>query len=143
MLLPAGRREGREWVVGSVHGEEGRSCKVAVEGGKRGRFCDFAAGDHGDLLDLWCLVKGISIAEAVTEAKRYLGIEEPTFERYHSKNFHRPTAPKAARKVSEQSAVRSYLAGRGLNEDGISAYRLGRGSQEIGPWPGWARSRGR
>lgn len=52
--LPGGRREGHEYVVGGVHGGEGRSMAVHLDGAKKGTWCDFAgAPDHrGDTIDL-------------------------------------------------------------------------------------------
>lgn len=136
MLLPNGKREGREWVAGSVNGEAGRSCKVAIEGSKRGKFADFAGNESGDLLDLWQLAKGITVAEAVTEAKKYLGIQEPKFEKFSEKSFRKPTPPKAAKKLIEGGAVQQYLLGRGLSPESLSTYRIGE-IAEIGPYPGW------
>lgn len=136
MLLPGGKREGREWIAGSVAGEAGRSCKVAIEGSKRGKFADFAGEESGDLLDLWQLAKGITVAEAVTEAKKYLGIQEPKFEKFSEKSFRKPAPPKAAKKLIEGSAVQQYLLGRGLSPESLSAYRIGE-IAEIGPYPGW------
>jgi len=138
-LLPAGRRRGREWEVGNIRGETGDSLKVCVEGAKRGRWRDFATGEEsGDLLDLWREVKGLSLAEAIRDVKRYLGIQEPAFEKLTGKSYRRPTAPKAAKKVADESPVRKYLAGRGLTAESINAYRLGE-VEAVGPWQGWKR----
>ena len=43
---------------------------------KRGLWRDFAKDEGGDLIDLWAAVRGVSIAEAMTEAKAYLGIRD-------------------------------------------------------------------
>ena len=45
-LLPAGRRHGAEWRVGSVGGEAGQSLAVRLTGSKRGVWCDFATGEE-------------------------------------------------------------------------------------------------
>src|SRR5688572_2133120 len=74
MLLPNGKKENREWEVGSVQGEPGKSLKVCTEGPKSGRWKDFATDDRGDLLDLWCKVRGVSLPEAMKQATDYLGI---------------------------------------------------------------------
>lgn len=137
-LLPSGRREGREWVAGNIHGEQGRSLKVCIEGTKRGSWADFAAGQSGDLLDLWREVKGLTLAEALKDVKRYLGIQEPAFEKLTAKSYRRPTAPKAAKKVAGESPVRKYLMGRGLTAESITAYRLGE-VEAVGPWQGWKK----
>jgi len=39
-LLPDGRREGHEWLVGNVHGERGSSLGVHLSGPKTGVWCD-------------------------------------------------------------------------------------------------------
>ena len=51
-LLPAGRRVGHEWKVGSVQGEAGKSLGIHLAGDKAGVWCDFATGEAGDALDL-------------------------------------------------------------------------------------------
>jgi Toprim domain-containing protein len=52
-LLPSGRREGAEWVVGSLDGEPGRSCAVHIQAdSKAGVWSDFASGEAGDILEL-------------------------------------------------------------------------------------------
>ena len=53
--LPAGRREGRYWMVGDVAGTPGRSLYVRLfetERGATGNWVDAATGEHGDLVDL-------------------------------------------------------------------------------------------
>ena len=53
--LPAGRREGRYWMVGDVAGTPGRSLYVRLfetERGAIGNWVDAATGEHGDLVDL-------------------------------------------------------------------------------------------
>lgn len=55
--LPAGRREGRYWLVGDVENSPGRSLFVRLRGpesgkGAAGKWTDAATGEHGDLLDL-------------------------------------------------------------------------------------------
>jgi len=41
-LLPAGRKQGDSWIVGSVCGETGKSLSVVVAGPRVGMFYDFA-----------------------------------------------------------------------------------------------------
>lgn len=76
MLLPNGKRQGSEWVCGSVQGEAGDSCKVRISGGKAGVWSDFATGESGDLLDLWARSRGVSISEAIGQVRDYLGLKE-------------------------------------------------------------------
>lgn len=123
-LLPNGRRHGKEWCVGSTRGEEGQSLKVRLTGDKAGRWSDFATGEHGDLLDLWCEVRGIGIAQALTEAKGRLGISEPEFTGHKTRKFKRPERPKKARRPSDTSPVRDYLHGRGITDATIDAFKV-------------------
>lgn len=136
-LIPAGRKVGREWEAGSVNGEQGRSLKVCVEGGKRGRWSDFATGESGDLLDLWQKARDLSLADALKQAKQYLGIQEPKFEQYTSgKTYNKPQPPKSAKKAENGSSVHQHLTSRGLNSETITAFRIGE-TAEVGPFPGW------
>jgi twinkle protein len=141
-LLPNGRLVGREWEVGSIAGEPGRSCKVCVSGDKVGVWADYAAGQSGDLLDLWREVRGYgSNKETLAEVKKYLGIKEPRFERPPKKTYNRPVAPKDARKPAEGSPVMRYLIEeRKLTPEAIAAYRLGE-IDKVGPYPGWKTQR--
>lgn len=129
-LLPNGRREGKEWVCGSTDGEEGKSCKVRLTGPKAGRWADFATGASGDLIDLWCAARGVGMAQALTEAKAQLGIVEPRFEGHRPREFRRPERPKCV-VPKDESAVFTYLKGRGLSEETIRAFRIGERSGEI------------
>lgn len=78
-LFPNGKHIGNEWCIGSVAGESGESLKVCLKEGKRGKWSDFNTGQSGDLLNLWCLNRNLSIGEAIFEAKRWLGITSPVF----------------------------------------------------------------
>lgn len=53
-LLPNGKKHGPEWRVGSADGEAGKSLSVRIGGDRRGVWSDFATGEGGDLLDLFC-----------------------------------------------------------------------------------------
>ena len=87
-LLPAGRREGAEWRVGSVQGELGKSLSIHLTGAKAGVWSDFADGSGGDLLDLIQACLGIDKGAAVQWTKNYLGIGDGTC------IPHRPTSPR-------------------------------------------------
>lgn len=129
-LLPRGVLDKREWCVGSTGGEAGRSLKVCVSGAKAGKWCDFAEGGEsgGDLIDLWCIVKGIQLAEAITQIRDWLGVEAPSFEQ-REKTYRRPEKPKCVR---PQSDVLEYLTGpRGLSQNAITTYRIGERGRTI------------
>lgn len=75
-LLPNGKNIGKEWVVGSINGEEGCSLSICLSGEKAGIWKDFSTADEGgDLVELWHKVRGISKGEALTEVRRFLGIQ--------------------------------------------------------------------
>lgn len=73
-LLPNGVRRGREWKVGSVHGEAGDSLGVVLSGNKAGVGQDFATGETFDLIGLWKLVRAVGTTTAFREAEAFLGI---------------------------------------------------------------------
>ena len=123
MLLPQGRREGREWVAGSVHGEEGRSLKVCLSGDKAGVWKDFASDNGGDLLDLWATVRGLGIAGAMRQARDFLGIAEPLFVTQTAREYRRPEKPKVALAL-KSTKVLDYLRSRGLTDEAIRTYRI-------------------
>ena len=127
MLLPSGKMEGREWVVGSISGEPGKSCKVRVSGEKCGVWKDFASGEGGDLIDLWSAVKGISIRDALTEIKSYLGVQETT--KPAGKAYKRPSLPATANPA--EKVVLSYLKSRGLTDQTIRAFKVMEDGQDI------------
>jgi len=112
-LLPRGVLDGKDWCVGSIAGEPGKSLKVCVRGPKAGLWADFAAGgESGDLIDLWQLVKRLSLVAAVDEIRSWLGIAPTNFEK-REKVYRRPEKPKGA---APRSAVLDYLAQEDLNE---------------------------
>lgn len=134
-LLPNGKCQGREWCVGSISGEPGQSLKVCIAGTKAGLWSDFATGESGDLLDLWCAVRSIALPEALDEARSYLGIPQPEKAPHKPKSYRKPEKPKGLTKP--QSAVMTYLHGRKLTDKSINAYRVGEVAakgKEPGPW---------
>jgi putative DNA primase/helicase len=71
--LPSGRIEGNEYRVGSLKGEEGKSCSVNRVTGK---WADFATDEKGgDPISLWAAIRGIKQGEAARELARTLGLE--------------------------------------------------------------------
>lgn len=125
-LFPKGRKVSGEWKVGSLAGEEGQSLSVRITGAKKGLWRDFARDEGGDLLDAWAAVRGLSIAEAMAEAKQHLGIRDsmPARER---PAYKRPSKPQCR---TPESAVKTWLTGRGLTEATIAAYRIGEQARE-------------
>ncbi|WP_439671452.1 SF4 helicase domain-containing protein [Cupriavidus necator] len=122
MLLPNGKRQGPEWVAGSVDGEAGDSLKVRISGNKAGVWKDFAAGNGGDLIDLWAATRGLSLREAFEAAHSYLGISEPKFAAPR-RVYSRPTRPPATKPAGR---VLEYLmTERKLSPETIQAFKVG------------------
>ena len=81
--LRAGHKEGRYWLVGDARGTPGRSLYVRLTGpvsgkGAAGKWTDAATGEHGDLLDLISLNRGLtSVRDAMDEARAFLSLPFP------------------------------------------------------------------
>src|SRR6516225_2343667 len=69
--LSNGCRSGNYWLVGDINNTPGRSLFVRLTGpqsGKRvaGKWTDGATGQHGDLLDVIQLSRGLTFSDAAT-----------------------------------------------------------------------------
>ena len=129
--LPAGRREGRYWLVGDVENSPGRSLYVRLRGpdsgkGAAGKWTDAATNEHGDLLDLIAASQHLTtLRETLDEARRFLSLPQP--ERRDDLATPAPTgSPEAARRLWAMSKpIRGTLAETYLNSRGITALRHG------------------
>lgn len=119
-LLPAGKKASGEWKAGSTSGEAGNSLSVRITGAKAGVWRDFATGEGGDMLDLWARVRGLATAEAMREAKAYLGVRD-TMPPRERKPYRRPAKPDCK---TARGAVVEWLGTRGLTPDTIAAYKV-------------------
>lgn len=106
MLLPQGRKRGNDWVIGSTRGEIGQSLSICLSGHKSGFWYDFAESRGGDILDLWCAVKGISLSQALDEARSYLNLSRPTPFMAPHHHYRRPPSPAGS---EPQHLVKTYL----------------------------------
>src|ERR1700693_938408 len=76
--LSNGRRQGCYWLVGDVRNTPGRSLFVRLKGpdsgkGAAGKWTDAATGDHGDLLDLIAVNRGLArLRDVLDEARSFL-----------------------------------------------------------------------
>ncbi|MFZ5745228.1 MAG: DUF7146 domain-containing protein [Pseudomonadota bacterium] len=125
--LPAGRREGRYWMVGDVTGTPGRSLYVRLfetDRGTVGNWVDAATGEHGDLIDLIRLNQRHGrLAETIDEAERFLSLP-PSGDDEQRKHPAGPPAragsPAAARRLFAASKpiigtlAATYLRSRGI-----------------------------
>lgn len=128
-LLPRGRKEGGEWRVGSTGGEPGQSLGVHLSGNKAGIWADFNGGKGGDLIDLWCEVKGCDLSEALNQIRSWLGIERPTPYREPKKSYARPPKPKC---TVPQGRVKDYLREvRCIPSEIMAAYKIGEDGDKI------------
>jgi hypothetical protein len=125
--LPAGRREGRYWLVGDVHNTPGRSLFVRLKGpdhgrGAAGRWTDAATGEHGDLLDLIAAnQRCTTLRDTLDEARRFLSLPRP--EPSHAPQLPAPTgSPEAARRLFAMAKpfrgtlAEAYLRVRGITD---------------------------
>lgn len=70
-VFPNGKRDGREFRIGSLHGEPGTSLSVNLQSGV---WCDFSSGDKGsDPISLLAAVRGCKMGEAARELDAMLG----------------------------------------------------------------------
>ncbi|MBV2181704.1 MAG: toprim domain-containing protein [Castellaniella sp.] len=120
-LLPQGKKQGREWKAGSTKGEAGQSLSVCVSGEKAGVWSDFSTGETGDLLDLWVAVRGGALADAIRDAKAYLGVRDDMPERAPRKAYSAPAKPKVR---SAKGRVLSWLNSRGLTDTTVAAFKV-------------------
>lgn len=105
--LSNGHKAGRYWLVGNAQNEKGKSLFVRLAApGVVGKWQDGATAEHGDLLDVIQLSRGLpDLASAMTEAERFLGcaLEPP------------PRSTSTGKESSNTDiARRLYAAGRPL-----------------------------
>lgn len=121
MLLPGGKFQAGEWRVGSVEGEKGDSMGVPLKGDKVGMWFDFATGEGGDLIDLWCVTRNVSLPEALSQIKHFVGVQDPEWKR-PKKSYTVPKKPKCQRPGGE--AFKWLTETRKLSEDTIQTFQI-------------------
>jgi hypothetical protein len=126
--LSNGHREGRYWLVGDVQNTPGRSLFVRLEGpdsgkGAAGKWTDAATGEHGDLLDLIAMSRGLDHLHAVLdEARSFLRLPrpEPAPANRHGPSSAPRGSPESARRLFAMSQpiagtiAEAYLRRRGI-----------------------------
>lgn len=120
-LLPHGKKASGEWKAGSTSGETGQSLSVRLTGAKRGVWKDFATGEGGDLLDLWCACRAVSLVEAMREAKAYLGIRDDAPEA-PKRSYRRPQRPAC---TAPKGRVVQWLQSRGIEPATLADFKVG------------------
>ncbi|MES9843211.1 MAG: AAA family ATPase [Candidatus Sedimenticola sp. 6PFRAG5] len=80
-LFPNGKTRGRQFFIGDLQGNRGKSLVVELEGPKAGMWIDFATGESGDVFDLWSVNLGLDsqrqFPELMREISRWLGDAPP------------------------------------------------------------------
>ncbi len=122
--LSNGRREGRYWLVGDAQNTPGRSLYVRLKGGDSGKgaagkWTDAATGEHGDLLDLISVNRGLgNLRDTLDEARAFLSLPRPD---PPARQLPAPTgSPEAARRLFAMSQpiagtlAEAYLRNRAL-----------------------------
>ena len=118
--LPNGRRNGRYWHCGDVQGTPGQSLYVLLSGARSGHWTDAAVAQHGDLLDLIALNRGLDFRAALEEARRFLSLpREPESQRHPSVQSPIGSSNAASRLFSASKPVRGTLAEEYLRSRGL------------------------
>jgi hypothetical protein len=125
--LSNGRRAGRYWLVGDVANTPGRSLFVRLKGpdsgrGAAGKWTDAATGEHGDLLDLIALNRGLGrLRDVLDEARTFLSL--PRTEYSSDQSAHEPSVPMR----SPESPRRLFAMARPIAGTIAEAYLRRRG----------------
>jgi hypothetical protein len=124
--LSNGHREGGYWLVGDVANTRGRSLFVRLSGpdhgkGAAGKWTDAATGEHGDLLDLIALNRGLDrLRDALDEARSFLALPPDQIAPRQDRLPAPRGSPESARRlyaISKPIAgtlAQSYLHSRGI-----------------------------
>ena len=133
--LPAGRREGRYWMVGDIAGAPGRSLYVRLfetERGRIGNWVDAATGEHGDLVDLIRLNQRHGrLANTIDEAERFLSLPASASDDTGTA----ATFAKPARAGSTTAAIRLFAASKPLTGSLAATYLRSRGITQLHDLP--------
>jgi len=132
-LLPNGKKIGNEYCLGSINGEHGGSLKIHLSGEKAGIWCDFESGgdQSGDLLDLWSATRKIPLADAIKEAKQYLGVSSPAFYPQAPKCFVKPSQILPTQIGSDTPVMHYLVQERKLNPETLSTFKIGDQGRQI------------
>jgi hypothetical protein len=124
--LSNGHREGRYWLVGDVANTRGRSLFVRLSGpdhgkGAAGKWTDAATGEHGDLLDLIALNRGLDrLRDTLDEARTFLALPSDGLVRRQDRLPAPRGSPESARRLYAMSRpivgtlAQTYLHSRGI-----------------------------
>jgi twinkle protein len=137
LLLPGGKVEKNNYVIGDIRGTPGQSLKIGISGDKCGIFHDFAEPTvkGNNLLELWRQVKGISFRDALQEAKEFLGVRDDAWQRVAAGRGQAAIRPQQRgykkledelKPVAEGSPVWKWLTEiRKISPETIRKYKIG------------------
>lgn len=129
LLLPGGKVTGNEYECGSISGGPGKSLRVHLGGTKAGLWKDFSSDSPGgDLLDLWCKVRGVTLPGGILQAMDYLGIERKPPPRSYS-------VPKMRDPVPVSTEVERWFADRGIERATVDLFRVSEPSPGVVLFP--------
>lgn len=124
VYLSNGRKAGRYWLVGDVYNTKGQSLHVRLTGpssgpGAAGKWSDEATGEHGDLLDLIRINRGLDqFHDLREEVLRFLSepasLTKPVREKVPPNSRAAAQRLFAMAKPADNSLVATYLASRGI-----------------------------
>ena len=132
--LSNGHREGRYWLVGDVANTPGRSLFVRLSGpdsgkGAAGKWTDAATGEHGDLLDLIALNRGLDrLRDALDEARTFLSLPRPDVgwtTRHEASPAPRGSPESARRFFAMSQPISGTVAEAYLRRRGLTSLRAG------------------
>ena len=76
-LFPEGKEKQKQFIVGDIDGNKGKSLVIELHGSKAGVLHDFATGESGDIFDLWAHHKGFDIrrdfSRVIESVSQWLG----------------------------------------------------------------------
>jgi hypothetical protein len=128
--LSNGHREGRYWLIGDVSNNRGRSLFVRLSGpdhgkGAAGKWTDAATGEHGDLLDLIALNRGLDrLRDTLDEARTFLALP-PDPARHDRQSAPRGSSESARRLYAISRPIAGTLAETYLRSRGIVTMAAG------------------
>lgn len=132
--LPAGRREGHEWKVGSLSGEPGRSLSINLTSGVWKDFAGDAGG--GDPISLLSALRSIDRMEAATELAKRFRIESGQVDQKWTAIMAPSGAPEATFRhfrLGPPTSVWTYRNAEGVAIGHICRFDLQTGGKEIIP----------
>lgn len=130
-LLPAGKRHGGWWCVGSLAGEPGGSLIIRLTGDRRGHWQDKATGEAGDALGLLTQCRfGGDTKAGYRGACDYLGLPYPDAPPQQQRQPRPPPPPQGedTRERYRMVAQQRWLEARAsIVDTPVDAYLMGRG----------------